>query len=450
MIFSTSLPRFKALLGKSCHKAGDLACGLLFLTSFILSAGRRCVAGAARCILSDTRTASWLLCWLGSSRSAAALLAAAQFQLHTAARLHRPALHILTIDSTQHGQQGKDTENTFSRGNTKKRPKKSNRKHKHTHARSCHCFVFAVLLTPSGVRIPYWLPFYTKEFCKLFNRKHFTQADLAAQLIDSIAVPDNSRVVVVGDTAFEAKQVRKACDRRDWSWVVPLNPERRLAGNSPRPQVKSLYQQLQAQDFRKVSFRLDQDDLANLARVSAKRSMSSKHQRVYWVHHRIAAVHNVGSVALLFSTKLDPTTPCGVTVQKVLISNAVTATVEELMSWYSLRWQIELFFKELKSELGLGDYKLGRFASVVNWVNLSVLAYCYLEWTRWQHEQHGKGRDRPLWQHLRTHDLKEKVRHQVQRADIEEMLRLSTTAEGQQALKGLLDMICDDSVEAAA
>ena len=148
-------------------------------------------------------------------------------------------------------------------------------------------------------------------------------------------------MVVVGDTAFEAKQVRKACSKRGWSWVVPLNPERRLAGKAPRPQVRSLYQSLSAADFRKVSFRLDQGELAKLARVSPKRSRSSKHQRTYWVHHRTAAVHNVGEVALLFSTKNDPTTPGGLKVQKVLSSNAVTATTEELLGWYSLRWQIE-------------------------------------------------------------------------------------------------------------
>jgi len=86
MIFSTSLPRFKAFLGNSCHKAGDVTCCVLFLSTFILPAGRRSVAAAARSILHDVRTASWLLCWLGSSKSPAALLAAAQFQLETAAR----------------------------------------------------------------------------------------------------------------------------------------------------------------------------------------------------------------------------------------------------------------------------------------------------------------------------------------------------------------------------
>src|SRR5262245_59542625 len=155
MIFSTSLPRFKAFLGDSCRKATDLACCLLFITPFILPAARRSVAAAARSILDDARDAGWLLRWLGWSSAPAALLAAAQHRLLTAAAATPSRLHVLVLDSTQHGQQGRRTQNTFSRGNTRQRPRKSDRKQKPAHRRSCHCFVFALLLTPQGLRVPY-------------------------------------------------------------------------------------------------------------------------------------------------------------------------------------------------------------------------------------------------------------------------------------------------------
>src|SRR5262249_15088571 len=183
-------------------------------------------------------------------------------------------LHVLVIDSTQHGQQGQHAENTFARGNTRQRPRQSDRRQKPVHRRSCHCFVFALLLTPGGLRIPYGLPFYTKEVCAARGLRHLSQASLAAQLVDGLPVPEGSRVVVVGDTAFEAKQARAACGRRGWSWGVPVNPERRLAGPAPRPQVRSLYPQLSADAFRKVSFRLGQGEWAALARVSPRRSQS--------------------------------------------------------------------------------------------------------------------------------------------------------------------------------
>src|SRR5260370_41605412 len=108
--------------------------------------------------------------------------------------------------------------------------------------------------------------------------------------MDGIPVRPGSRVVVVGDTAFEAKQVRQACARRGWQWVVPLNPERRLAGKAPRPKVRSLYEQLKSTDFRKVSLRLDQGDLAAMARVRSSRSKAKQHEAPQLVPHPTPAV----------------------------------------------------------------------------------------------------------------------------------------------------------------
>src|SRR5262249_21934583 len=130
MIFATSLPRFKSFCGAFAGKATDLACCTLFLSTFLLPAARRPAAAAARAVLGDCRDAGGLLRWLGWSNAPAALLAAAQLQLRAAAGAAPDRLHVLAIDSTQHGQQGQNTQNTFARGNTNARPKKSDRRQK--------------------------------------------------------------------------------------------------------------------------------------------------------------------------------------------------------------------------------------------------------------------------------------------------------------------------------
>jgi hypothetical protein len=449
MIFAASLPRFKDFLAGCRLKGADLANALLFLTAFLLPAARRSVTAAAHAVLSDYRHAGWLLRWLGGSRAPAALLAAAQGRLVAAAR--PGGLHLILLDSTLHGQQGRHAQNTFACGNSRPRPKQSGRHQRRVHRRSGHCFVFALLLTPCGLRVPYWLPYYTREFCALFGRRHHSQASLAAQLLDAVALPAGGRAVVVGDTAFEARQVRAACARRGFSWVVPLNPERRLAGRKgQRAPVRSLYARLSAGDFGKVSFRLDQGDGALQARVSPKRCQPGTHTRTYWVHHRTATVHNVGAVALLFSTAIDPTTPAGVTVQKVLISDRVAASTAELLAWYALRWQVELFFKECKGGLGLCQYKLGLFARVAGWVNLGLVAFCYLEWYRRHRQAQAPGADQPFWRSARTAGLAEQVRRQVLRADLEAVLRLAGTAAGREQLRALLDRIGNGPAEVAA
>src|SRR5262249_19696109 len=114
---------------------------------------------------------------------------------------------------------------------------KSKQKRRQAAPRRSHTFVFGLLLTPGGLRLPYWLPYYTQEHARQIDRPFRTQAQLAAQLIGELELPPGAEVVVVGDTAFEAAEVRAACRRRGWGWVLPMNPGRVLAGNkgSRRP-----------------------------------------------------------------------------------------------------------------------------------------------------------------------------------------------------------------------
>ncbi len=50
-----------------------------------------------------------------------------------------------------------------------------------------------------------------------------------------------------------------------------------------------------------------------------------------------------------------------------------------MIELYSLRWQIELFFKELKSTLGFAQYSLQRFAAVHAWVEIAITTVLFLE-----------------------------------------------------------------------
>jgi hypothetical protein len=450
MIFANSLSGFKAFLGEAADECYDFGHALAFVACFLLPAlARRSVSAAARCVCSDVRHAGNLLRFLGGSASPDALLAAAQHRLLELEREQQRRLHVLVLDSTQHTQQGEHADNTFSRGNSKPRQKNSSRKQKKVHKKSCHTFVFALLLCPCGTRVPFWLPFHTQEYCKLRNWKHQTQADLAAQLIGNLPLAKDVPLAVVGDTAFEAVQIRKACKKRKAHWVVPINPERVLAGaTAPRPKVLSLCQSLKAEDFRVVSFRLDEGPLAPLARVSPSRVRSSKHQRVYWVNKRIAEVHNVGQVVLLFSNKTDPSTARKVVVQKVLMSNALKASALRLLHWYALRWQVEQFFKECKSSLGMCQYRSGKFRRVQGWVSLSVLAFCYLEWFRAERLGGASEKERPYWLSARVHALRQQLRKEVEKADIQGLLHLAAS-EGIDAVTALLDAAYDDPARLA-
>ena len=49
---------------------------------------------------------------------------------------------------------------------------------------------------------------------------------------------------------------------------------------------------------------------------------------------------------------------------KVLACTDPTATARQVVEWYEVRWQIEIFFREIKSRLQFGCYVLQKFAAV--------------------------------------------------------------------------------------
>src|SRR6185312_7922948 len=97
---------------------------------------------------------------------------------------------------------------------------------------------------------------------------HRTQAELGADMIAALGLPDTARVVVLGDTAYEAKCVREACDVRGWTWIVPGNPGRVPAGPKPRPKLRPLLQEASAQRLTAVKVHPGTDPYAPQRRWS--------------------------------------------------------------------------------------------------------------------------------------------------------------------------------------
>jgi hypothetical protein len=351
---------------------------------------------------------------------------------------------LFLLDQTYCGHQSARLENSFStahRGRRQRHDRKDKRKKRKQQQQSyCHCFVMGLLLTPRGLRLPVWLPYYTKEYCAQRGWRYRTQPQIAAALIDRLRVPATARVVVVGDTAFDAEPILAACGRRQFQWVVSMNHDRRLSGPMPRPPVKSLADNCTAEHYVPVRLTPGQGPYAAQRRAAACRVGPQAKTRTYRVREERCDVHNVGRARVLFSTSQAIVAGQPVKVQKILLSNDLGRSIEDIIEIYDLRWQIELFFKECKSVLGLADYTCRWFEEVQGWVNGCLLAFLYLEWYRLQ--MLGRTRDaageRERWRWQRSHGLALAVQQDVEREDIGVMLEMSQTPEGLAHLQQLL------------
>jgi hypothetical protein len=351
-------------------------------------------------------------------------------------------LFVFIIDATLVGQAGQKTENTYSTGNRKRRPKKGRRYGKQKHARkSCHSFTSGLLITPSGIRIPFSIPYYTRAYCAKKGLAHRTTAESAADLIRQLPLPEGARVVVLGDTAYDADVVRAACAERGYDWIFPCNPERVLAGpRGKRPKVRSLLKDWPQVSRQTIRLSPGQGPYVHYRRLSPYRIGPKAKPRTYSVHQERREVQSVGDVRLVFSTtkaQLAKATPDDV---KILMTNNLTWSVREVVELYALRWQIELFFKELKSTLGFHQYRFQDFECVESWCELALAAFMYLEWYRAQQLARRDVSDekKQWWRQQRTHGLCQAVRLASQQNELAYLADRLDTPGGIRKLKRLL------------
>jgi DDE family transposase len=351
-------------------------------------------------------------------------------------------LFVYIIDATLTSQAGKKTDNTYSTGNRKRRPRKGRRYGKNKHAqKNCHSFTMGLLVTPSGARIPFCKPYHTREYCKKTGRVHRTTAEAAADLIRELPLPEGARVKVLGDTAYDSEDVRDACEARGYLWIFPSNPERVLAGpRGNRPKVRSLLKDWSTWARQTIRLAPGQGPYAVYRRLSPHRIGPKAKPRAYDAHQERRSVHSVGEVRLVFSTTqkdLKTATPDDV---KILMTNDLRLSVRDVIELYSLRWQIELFFKELKSTLGFHQYQFQKFEPVEAWAELALTAFLYLEWYRMQQMSRRdlSTEKKRWWQHQRTYGLCQAVRLASEQKELQYIADCLDTPGGTRRLKRLI------------
>ena len=437
MMMHEALPGIKRFFKPVRLKERVLELAIRCVAAFILHWGRMSAVQAAGCVSTQPRHRAQICRFLDRKYwRKLQLLAVLQGQMLVLES--KKGRFVFILDQTLCSQQGDKTENTYSTGNRQRRPRKGQRysKYKHTRKR-CHCFVKGLLLTPSGLRIPFRRCYYTREYCTQKGRPYRKQTELAAEMIRELPLAEGTPVVILGDTAFDAKVIREACAKHHYTWIVPINPERVFAGAKPRPKVSSLATGLTAKQFQLVRLYPGRGRYAALRRVSPYRVGPKVKPRTYYVHQESRAVHSVGDVLLVFSTRECPKAGQKLNVQKILMTNDLDLTAAEVVELYDLRWQIELFFKELKSTLGFDQYRFRRFEKVEAWVDLVLTTFLYLEWHRARQLRRRdlSDEERERWRWQRTHGLCLAMRQEVEQADIEYVADALQTEGGVRRLR---------------
>ena len=332
-----------------------------------------------------------------------------QYERRWLAAQHEPALRhwMIVVDTTYHSTHAERMENVLLI-NKRQNPNSIPTRH--------HAFVMGILLTDSGARLP--LPrrsYYTKEYCQRYQRRYRTQAQLAAALIRDVKVPEGVQVTVVYDSAFDADVIHRVSRQRGFREVFPLDPNRNLSAGPevgalglPGQKVVTWTRSWPREQFAQLELQYANEAHGFLRRRHRDNLRLRKTFRRYAVAAQSANVSGLGMCRIVASYKENPRVqllegqsadwhtyhqvPRPPRKQQrwipqrwngvVLACTDATATAAQIVEWYEIRWQIELFFRELKSRMQFGSYVLQKFEAVERYVDLVLMGMLLLEWER--------------------------------------------------------------------
>ena len=96
-------------------------------------------------------------------------------------------------------------------------------------------------------------------------------------------------------------------------------------------------------------------------------------KKTYFMHREELTVSKCGNVVVVFSGKVKELKKV-----KALVTNMLHLSAVAVSKYYSFRWEIEIFFKELKQYLGLGDYQVRPYRAIVRHIRFACMAYLFL------------------------------------------------------------------------
>jgi len=264
------------------------------------------------------------------------------------------------------------------------------KKSKRGRSTKAHTFVMGLLITYSGARIS--LPrrsYYTKEYLQAENKRreadslgnpltYKTQVDLACLIVKELELPVNIRLVVLADEYFEGTKLTELCRRKGYVFIAPVNSRRNLEGG------KKLYARgkaLPRSAYRELVLRRGEEDTASHRR-HLPGCAGEKGRRAYRFYHERRGVARIGEVGVVYSWKRKRNRSGGLTsgeTFKVLVCSDPDVSPRQIIEWFEMRWEVEVYFRDLKSYLGLCDYQGTDFKALERHVDLVMLSFMLLD-----------------------------------------------------------------------
>jgi hypothetical protein len=411
----------------------------ILLHGLLLAVKRRTLQALGEATLTHWVCAGSVCRWLARARFPVDRWYEHCFQqmVHVAARLGVDGDWLVIFDGTDTKRGG------LAKIQNMRRYKKAKKGKKGRASTKTHTFLFGLLILPCGVRLP--LPrrsWHTQAYAKEQGVDYKTQIDLTVELLVWLKplLPEKVHLVILADSYFEGKRLFALCQQEGWSFISKLKRNRCFADSKTR--IVSYGSTLKESLFRRHRLRRGKEATAAYRRQEPRKSRAHEN-RAYDIYSERRLVSQLGEAQVVYSWKTPVYTPRPRMDQRqfaALVTNALHMSPKRVVELYELRWQIEVFFREMKGQLGLTDYKGTQFASYERYITLTLLGFLVLEYERLRGLKGQSANEEPAggWTAARTAKLLQVVRRETTRQDVHWLRDSLKTPSGRRRLKKAL------------
>jgi len=187
-----------------------------------------------------------------------------------------------------------------------------------------------------------------KETCLREGRAFKTKIQLACDQIEAFTPPAGTSTVVAFDSWYFCRQVTEAARSKGWGWVTQAESNRIVFYKGRRLNVTSLAEGLPEKRFRKVKIRGEAFTVCGLE----------------------AWMPKAGDVKLVVSREEDGF--------HFYVTSRLDWTDRQVVEAYRVRQAIDVFYRDVKQNLGLEEYQVRKGRGAITHWHLVFTAYTLL------------------------------------------------------------------------
>lgn len=353
---------------------------------------------------------------------------------------------VLIFDTTHRSRFGKLLDNMIgSHGeNSKKRT---------------YAFVWPLLITPTADRISLpCLSWYRFEYAKKNNLAYHTQPQLAVLALKYLferlkKTKLDFDLVIVTDSSFECKELWELCQKHNqnniskWTLITTCTKDRCLGSNgskASRLPGKKVHEHMKKVPLTHKKKKVDimaqtGIELRSQPKLQAKKSGKTSH--FYSYAKQQLRVADFGDTNVVISYKLKSfNQKLSDAPFKVLLCNNLDFSAEQIISYFSLRWEVETFFREQKSNLPFKDLQPWNCHSCYKFVDLLGVSFNALEFYRLQLIDSSDPQLSESLKWIRTSGLRNLLQKQATADSLDWMHERSKTNFGSRRLRKCLEV----------